>query len=231
MRAIPILACLTLAACAPAQMRLPTTLAEAPERTEFAGIGGRPSGEFVAGPYRGKFKRSLDQFTFFETDVDRVGRASFTVAGPAIGSTIEGRCGMIESAVDLGVVEVTSRPMAYGCHLTAEGRPVAAGFELREVVGGGSAITRYERRGEISIGGTSLQIRSVHNLAGTAMPSLTPVGYLFEQDGRQIAALELTGRPALIGLSGLDGATARTVVVGAVALAIFWDPAVVHAGI
>ncbi len=224
-RIVPLLACIALGACTPAQMRLPASLTQASVRTEIAGIGGWPSGRFTAGEYSGAFTRSLERSSFAEA-IARTGHSDFTIAGPEISSTIEARCDMREHAIDLGLAEVTVQPMAYRCDLTAEGRPIPARFELQEVVGGGSAITRYERRGEIALGGEIVGFRSVHHLAGTPMPSLTPIGYVFEQKGREIGALELTGRPALILPASLDRGVARTATVAALALATLWDPAV-----
>ena len=133
---------------------------------------------------------------------------------------------MREHALDLGLAEVNTRPMAYRCDFTAEGRAIPARFELQEIVGGGSAIVRSERHGEIALGGETVRFRSVHHIAGTRMPSLTPVGYVFERGGREIGALELTGRPALLLPAETDPSVARTVAVAAVALGTFWDPAV-----
>jgi len=225
LRILPVFACIALTACAPAQMHLPASLAQQSVRTELTGIGGWPSGRFSAGEYTGVFDRSLDRWSFAEA-VERTGHSDFTVAGPEIGSTIEARCDMRERALDFGHVEVTTQPMAYRCDLTAEGRPIPARFELQEVVGGGSAITRSERRGEIALGGEVVRFRSVHHLAGTRMPSLTPIGYVFEHGGREIGALELTDRPALILSRSVDRGVARTATVAAVALATLWDPAV-----
>ena len=132
---------------------------------------------------------------------------------------------MREHAIDLGLVEVTTRPLAYRCAFTAEGRPIPARFELQEVVGGGTAITRYERRGEIALGGVTVQFHSLHHLAVTSLPSLTPVGYQFERNGTPIGALSLTGRPVLTSADvGPD--IQRTMTVAATALALFWDPAI-----
>src|SRR5690606_5091887 len=107
---------------------------------------------------------------------------------------IDGRCRMRESSLDLGVVEVTTKPMAYRCEFHAAGRVLPASLELQEVTR--SAINRYERRGQIEFDGESVAISSVHHLAGTSLPTSTPVGYLFEQGGRAVGAVELNGRPA-----------------------------------
>jgi hypothetical protein len=225
-RVLPLALCAAIAACAPAQMRLPTTIAESSVRTEIVGIGGRDRGQFTAGAYHGSFDRSLERWSFLEA-IAREGHSDFTLAGPGLGSPIEGRCGMREHAVGLGSgVEVTVRPMAYRCDLFTNADTAPARFELREVVGGGSAITRYERRGQIDLGAETVRFRSIHHLAGTPMPSLTPIGYVFEQNGRDIGAIELTGRPALMIPAATDPDVVRTVTVAAIALATFWDPAV-----
>lgn len=224
-RATTLAACLAVAACAPAQMRLPSSLAEASVRTEIVGIGGRDKGQFTAGAYHGTFDRSLERWSFLDA-IAREGHTNFTIAGPGLGRPIEGRCGMREHAVGSGGIEITVRPMAYRCDLLGGAGKVPALFELHEVVGGGTAITRYERRGTMALGGQVIRFRSVHHLAGTPMPSLAPIGYVFEQDGREIGALELTGRPALVLSAATGQDLARTVTVAAVALATFWDPAV-----
>lgn len=225
MRAVLLALTAALAACTPAQMRLPAALGDSGERLEFTGIGGGQRGQFVAGPYSGRFDRSLERFSFAPL-AQRSGHGDFIISGPEISSTIEGRCDMRERALDFGSVEMTVRPMAYRCDFTAEDRPIPARFELQEVVGAGSAITRSERRGEIALGGEVVQFRSVHHLAGTSLTSLTPVGYVFERRGQPVGALELTGRPALILPPRIDPGVARTVTVAATALAIMWDPAV-----
>jgi hypothetical protein len=224
-RVVLLAICCAASACAPAQMRLPASVAEQSVRTEITGIGGRGRGQFIAGDFQGDFSRSLDRWSFLDL-IARGGHSDFTIAGPQISSSIEARCDMREHALDLGMAEVTMQPMAYRCDFTAEGRPIPARFELQEVVGGGSAITRSERRGEIALGGETVRFRSVHHISGTSMPSLTPVGYVFEHGGREIGALELTGRPALMLSAPIDPGVARTVTVAAVALATFWDPAV-----
>jgi hypothetical protein len=217
---------LSLAGCTAAQIRMPATLSEVAPATEISGIGGRPSGAFAAGPYSGKFERALERASFLDGSIERTGGSRFTVAGPEISSTIEADCGMREHALNLGIAEVTTRPLAYRCSFTAEGRAIPARFELQEVVGGGTAITRYERQGEIAVGGETIRFRSLHHIAGTSLPSRTPVGYVFERNGEAIGALSLTGRAALTSDPSLNPGTVRTMTIAAVALATFWDPAI-----
>jgi len=223
-RLVPLLAALPLAACATAQMRLPDTLATA-SRVEFEGIGGWRSGHYTAGSYAGHYERSSDRLSYFDTVTESRGHSAFTLAGPELAEAIEGRCRMRESSLDLGLVEVTTRPMAYRCEFRAGDRPIAASLELQEFNGAGAAASRYERRGRAVLDGETVEIRSVHHLAGTSMPVLTPIGYLFEQRGRAVGAVELNGRPALMIEPGASPELRRTLALAALALGVLWDPA------
>ena len=209
----------------PAQMRLPATFSST-ETTRFSGFSGWNTGTFEAGDYAGTYNRSEGRMALFDTWISRSGKARFTVAGPEISSTIEADCRMRERALNLGDgIEVTTRPMVFGCDFTTGGRAFPARFELQEVTGGGTAAYRYERYGEIALGGELVQIRSVHDLAGTSNATITPIGYLFEQSGRPVGALELNGSPELTVPTGTDPALVRTITIAALALSVFQDPA------
>lgn len=205
-------------------MRLPDNLATA-SRVEFHGIGGWRSGDYTAGAYSGHYERSSDRLSYFDTVNESRGHSEFTLAGADVPEAIEGRCRMRESSLNLGLVEVTTRPMAYRCEFRAGDKPIAASLELQEFNGAGAAATRYERRGRVVLGGETVDIRSVHHLAGTSMPVLTPIGYVFEQRGRPVGAVELNGRPALMIEPGVSPELRRTLTLAALALGVFWDPA------
>jgi hypothetical protein len=222
--AIPVLGALALAGCASAQMRLPDNLATA-TRTEFTGIGGWRSGDYSAGAYSGRYERSSDRLSYFGTVNEARGHSEFTIAGPDLPEAIEGRCRMRESSLDLGLVEVTTRPMAYRCEFSAGARPIPAWLELQEDNGPATPVNRYVRYGRIDFDGQTVEIRSVHHLAGTSLPVSTPIGYLFEQRGRAVGAVELNGRPALVIEPGASPELRRTLTLGALALGVFWDPA------
>ena len=133
---------------------------------------------------------------------------------------------MRERVLDLGIMEFTPGPMSYRCEFTADGRAIPARFELQEVRSGiGGALSREERRGEIALGGEIVQIRSVHRLEGSPIEMASPIGYVFEQDGRPVGAVELNGSPVIYLADAADEGLARTIVVGAMALAVFRDPA------
>ena len=219
-RVLSIAAVLALAGCASAQMRLPENLAAA-TRTEFHGIGGWAKGDFSAGPWSGTYERSAEQLSYLIPLVENRGHSDFTLER-AGSEPLAGSCRMRENSVDLGLVEVTTRPMAYRCEFVS-GRATPGYLELQEVNGG--HINRYERRGRITLGGEAVEIRSVHHLADTSMPVSTPIGYVFEQHGRPVGAVELNGRPALMIEPGASPELRRTLMLAALALGVFWDPA------
>lgn len=164
--------------------------------------------------------------TYFDTFDRRAGHASFTIEGPMISSVIDARCHMRERALQFGSISFTTKPMAYRCEFLSDGLPFPARFELQESVSNvAAALSRYERRGEIALGGEVLQIRSVHRLEGSSFTTDTPIGYQFEQDGRVVGAIELNGAPRLFTEAGIDPGVKRTLVIGALALALLWDPA------
>jgi hypothetical protein len=215
-----------LSACSVAQMRLPSGLAASAVRTPIEGVGGGTRGQFRAGAYRGSFTRSEQRLVLFETLVRNYGHGEFRIEGPEISSSIEAHCRMDERLLDFGVIEFKASKLAYRCDFTAEGRPFPARFELQEASSGlGGALNRHERRGELALGGEIVQFRSVHKLEGSPIEVASPIGYVFEQNGRPMGAVELNGTPIMILPSGLDAGLRRTLSVAAVGLAIFWDPA------
>ena len=80
----------------------------------------------------------------------------------------------------------------------------------------------------IGLAGEVVRFRSVHHIVGGKLPTADPMGYVFEQDGEAIGALELNGKPVLTLSPDTDLDRRRAVMVAAVALATFWDPAVVE---
>mgnify|MGYP000162077376 CR=1 FL=1 len=230
MRILQLLIPVTLlGACSivePARMRLPSDLAETSVRQPFAGIGGGTRGRFEVGAYHGSFTRSERRLAVFDVFVKNHGHTSFVMSGPAIGSTIEAACKVSEKRIDLGIAEFETRPMAYRCDFTADGRPFPVRFELQEVRRGlGGALSRRERHGEIALGSETVQIRSIHRLDGSPIEMANPIGYVFEQEGEPVGAVELNGAPVLFLADGRDTGLARTITVAATSLAIFWDPA------
>ena len=210
----------------PVEMRLPQELEYQSARLPVEGIGGWTYGRFRTGDYVGGYERSEERLAFFDTVIRNSGHSEFVIEGPGISSTIEARCQMRERVLDFDLVEFTPQRMSYRCEFTAEGREIPARLELQEVRSGlGGALSRRARRGEIALGGETVQIRSVHKLAGSPIEMANPIGYVFEQYGRPVGAVELNSSPVIFVRDLTDQQLSRTITVGAVALAIFWDPA------
>ncbi|MFO6445893.1 hypothetical protein ACLBKU_01990 [Erythrobacter sp. NE805] len=224
---LTLAAALLAAACAPAQMRLSPGLAAGGEVLAVEGIGGGNAGRFYVGPWQGSFRRSEERLAVAETFVTRRAGAGFIIEGPGISETIEADCRLREREIALDDdVSFTPERMAYRCAFTAEGRAFPARFELQEArTGVADALNRRQRRGEIALGGEVVQMRSVHRLKGSPFEMASPIGYVFEQNGREVAAVELNGKARLILADPANESLSRTVTIAALALALLRDPA------
>lgn len=227
MQRLTILAAALLAtACAPAQMRLPAGLAAAGQTLPVEGIGGGNKGRFYVGAWQGSFTRSEERLALFDALVTNSARAGFVIEGPGISDTIEADCRMRERVVEISVVSSTPQRMAYRCDFTAGGRAFPARFELQEArTGLADDLSRRQRMGEIALGGEVVQIRSVHKIEGTPIEMASPIGYVFEQDGKPVGAVELNGKARLVLADPANEGLARTITVAGMALALFRDPA------
>lgn len=229
----PVIVALAVAvsACAslePAKMAMAPQLMATTEQISVSGIGGGTRGSYRAGESSGQFTRSESRLVVFDMVDTRYGGATFTLSEPSIEGQIEARCTVRERSINLGEnVSFTPQRMAYGCDFTINGRPFPARFEIQEARSGlAGALMKRERRGEIALDREILQIRSVHNLEGSPLQTATPIGYVFEQNGRQVGAVELNGTPRMfLPPNGADPSLRRAVVAGSMALALLWDPA------
>jgi hypothetical protein len=225
-RLVILAAALLAAACAPAQMRLPAGLAASGQVLGIEGIGGGNTGRFYVGPWQGSFRRSEERLAVADAFVTNRAGAGFIIEGPGISETIEAACRMREKVIDLGALAVSPQPMAYACEFSAEGRAFPARFELQEArTGLADALSRRQRIGEIALGGEVVQIRSVHKLAGSPFEMASPIGYVFEQKGREVGAVELNGKARLILAEPANEGLSRTLTIAAMALALLRDPA------
>ncbi|WP_033074219.1 hypothetical protein [Sphingopyxis sp. MWB1] len=210
----------------PATMQMPSDLAQTASATPITGIGGGRHGRFAVGDYHGGFERSEERLAFFDMFGANTGHVDFSIEGPEISDVIDTSCRMREREIDLGIMEFKPARMALRCEFLADGRPFPARLELQEVSKGlGGALGRRERRGEIALGGEVVRMRSVHRVEGSPLAVAAPIGYIFEQRGRPVGAVELNGQARLFLAPGTDPGLARTVTIAAAALAIFWDPA------
>lgn len=220
---------LVLGGCAaiqPARMALPQNLASGAVTVPVTGIGAGRSGAFRVGPYSGRFTRSDERLGIFDPVFERRdGRTDFELTGPEIVGSIRVACRAQERTVTLGVLSFEAQPMAFGCDISSAGSDPAR-LEVRAHREGlGGRLIRQERRGEISLDGNTLQIRSAHDVEGSGIQLATPIGYLFEHHGVVVGAVEINGSPVIRHAPQTDPSVVRTLTVAAIALGLFWDPA------
>lgn len=225
---LAVLAVLVLGACGavqPARMNLPEPLrTSTPVPVEGMTAGQR--GEFRAAGYHGQYVRSATRLEIFEdlAVFDR-GRASYTLDGVMEGP-LSARCTVRQTSVTIGIVGFEPKKLAYECDFDAQGKAAGVRFTLQEARDAGTPKTlQAERRGRVDYGTQTLALRSVHALEGSPFPLATPIGYVFEQDGRAVGAIELNGLTPRLWLPAANDDTRRAAVVAAMALAILWDPA------
>lgn len=214
-----------LAGCAsikPAQLALPAGL-DGLAAEPIQGLGGKPSGRFTLGASSGRFERSASRLSVFELLQQDRAAVQYSFDGDGA----RGQCKLRGNTVTAGVAQLAVKPAAFDCDFARGDGSAAARLELRAVTTAGmsaGAGTRDERQGRLAAGPVALEVRSIHRVQGSPLPLAAPVGYEFLQDGRAVAALELTGttprlwRPA-------DGPLREPVTQAALALALLWDPA------
>ena len=225
---VALLSASALGGCAaiqPARMVLPENLASNAETIPFSGIGGGRTGVFQLGAYSGRFTRSDERLAVFDPLFERRdGTTDFELSGPDIEGSIEVACRGRARAVTLGVIRHAVQPMTFSCVLSPAGSSPGELQVQASREGAGGRLTGWEREGHISLGGVSLQIRSVRDVEGSALQLETPIGYVFEHDGMPVGAVETNGSPVVRYLPGASASVKRAVTVGATALALFWDP-------
>jgi hypothetical protein len=224
-----LLAC--LAACAllggcgsirPATMALPPALETGGERLTITGLGGAAGGEFRVGGERGRFTRSASRLALFDTLYEGDSAvASFTFAPPV---DVAARCAMRRGAVGIGVLTYEFKPMTYTCSFSGAAPPAQLTLAEARSTSRVQSMKR-SRVGEMVLGEVRLQVRSSHALAGSPMETAAPIGYLFERDGRAVAAVELNGtEPVIVLRAGSAAGERQAVTLASLALALLWDP-------
>src|SRR5512139_16383 len=221
-------AALVLAACGaiqPARMALPEPLRGA-EPISVDGMGAGQRGTFRAGEYSGDYARAATRLELFgDFAVFDRGRATYTVNG-VTAAPLFARCTVRQTSMTVGIIGFEPKKLAYECDFSEQGKGVGVRFTLQEGRDAGVPKTmQAERRGRIDFNGTTVTLRSVHAVEGSPLPLGTPIGYVFEQDGRAVGAIELNGLTPRLWLPAGNDDTRRASVAAAMALAVFWDPA------
>ncbi|MBX9707173.1 MAG: hypothetical protein K2X61_04475 [Caulobacteraceae bacterium] len=210
----------------PARMALPQELASTAVILPVTGLGAGRSGAFRVGPYSGRFTRSDERLGIFDPMFERRdGRTDFELTGPEIVGSIRVACRAQERTVTLGLLSFEAQPMTFGCDISSVGSDPAR-LEMRAHREGlGGRLMRQERRGQITLDGNTLQIRSAHDVEGSGIQLATPIGYVFDQDEASIGAVEINGSPTVIYDPVVSASARQAILIASVALGLFWDPA------
>jgi hypothetical protein len=202
-----------------AQIRMPEGLAAQSDVLELMGMGGRRHGTFRLGSDTGEFTRGADRIGIFDPLLVRnSGGGNFRIL--LAGQSLEGECNYRAEQVTVGVISAPTRPFTYRCRFSRGGRPLDATLSVRAVV---DAVGKDERRGFLDFEGRRFTLRSVHRDIGGGLPTRAPLGYVFELDGRPVAAIDLNGPNKTLYLT--RGPDRDAAIAGSLALAILWDPA------
>ena len=217
-------AALLLAGCASlpaAQMALPAPLvASAPERLQGLGYGRK--GEFTLGVERISLSRGRDRLELFEVVSFDRSPTRYTLTR-ADGKSIEASCRGRQTTVTLGVLQGQAKPFSFEC----EWRQPPQGRLAGMTIAAPSSVpgTRAERSGSFTMGATTIELKSVHNVQGSTLPLEQPIGYLMSHQGRPVGAIELNGSTPRLWRPAPSDPLAEPVTLAALALALLWDPA------
>ncbi len=201
-----------------ARMAVPAELAARSERVEVSGLGAGTQGRAQLLGQTLAFTRSASRLSLFDDlQVTDRGRVEYTLG--AEGREPEAvRCRMRQRSLTLGLVNFDAKPFAFECELAG------ATLSLQEPRDGVRTL-KAERRGELRFDGRSVALRSVHEVQGSALPLAAPIGYVFEEGGRSVGAVEINGTRPVLMLPAGDAALRQRVLQASLALALLWDPA------
>ncbi|HVO05584.1 MAG TPA: hypothetical protein VMT83_02280 [Burkholderiaceae bacterium] len=219
--AVPLAA--LLAGCAtvqPAAPVLPDALQRDSDRVEAHGLGFGTQGSASVDGRTLRFQRSASRLALFDTlyTADSA-RVDFTLDAPD-GSSARAACRMRRTEAAVGVVAIQPKPLSFVCTLEPPGGSTLTMSEERP----GATPQPQRRQGRVQSGSHSLQLESLHALRGAAWPSGRPVGYLFSESGRPVAAVDLTGTRPVLHLPRDDAALRQLTLMSGLALGLLWEP-------
>ena len=160
-------------------------------------------------------------------DVVRRGRVSFDVTGPAVGGALAGECrydrGEVRTNLEALTISLPTVPLLYRCTFTRDGRPV--GFmELSAAPDRPGLVQRSLRRGRVEVGGTALDIESLHTIGARRVATDLPVGYAFILGDEAVGAIDVNGATRRRLALPRDAGQREAAMAAGLALALFWDP-------
>lgn len=214
-----LLAGLTACGSLPAaRMALPEPLA-AQRPVLIEGLGGGRSGSFTVDGTPGRFERDASRLALLGNALaDDRASARYTFA-PDTARAVATTCRARQTVAQLGAVGAAIRPYRVQCDV---GGAFSAQLVMEALSRGAGA--RAEREGQVTAGGTTLQLRSVHRVEGSPLSLEAPIGFLFLHEGRPVGAVEVNGTPR-IWRPAAGTPLHDAVTHAALSLAVLWDPA------
>ncbi len=207
-----------LAACVQeARMRLPLAPAAEMEELALVGIGAGEVGRFTIGEAEGEYSRGGERVDAFDT-TSAAGGTSFSLRGGSPGAQVTGFCQFSQKDVALGRgVTATVEPLFLQCNFERGGAPVG---DVELNAGG---LSGSERRGSMMFDGRMIEVKSVHKMQGSPLPTGMPLGYVFMDNGREIGGVDLNGGTKRVYLPR-DPVLREAALTASVALAVFQEP-------
>lgn len=211
------------------------------ERIDISAVPAWMNGSFRVGDSKGNVRRiaSSDAIGWGPDSVGsnfdlvrdgyaaRFGQMTFEISRADLGGRAEARCAYSREEQRTSIDRVTlARPI--------EPLRVTCRYRIDDHEAGTLSLLSHPdtrasyadgRKGEITIFGTSLALRTQHGLAETDSAISDPSGYvMIDGDGQTVGALELTGGVSRRAILPNNAAQRKAAVLAAITLALFWDP-------
>jgi hypothetical protein len=209
---------LAMTACVQeARMRLPMAPAAELEEVALVGIGFRTAGSFTVAGAEGDYSRGGERVDAFEV-TSAAGGTGFSLRGGPVREDLSGFCQFNQKDVRLGRgLTATVEPLFFHCGIDRSGAPIGD----IEINAGG--LSGSERRGTMMFDGRLLEIRSVHKVQGSPLPTDLPIGYVFLENGREVGGVDVNGGTKRLYLPR-DPELREAALAASVALAVFQEP-------
>ena len=169
----------------------------------------------ASAPQRGRDRLSLFEVVSFDRATTRYELRL------ADGGTTQAACVGKQTTVSASVLTGQPRPYTVACEWKGA-RSAQMTLAAPSWIPGSKA----ERTGRFSLGDITLELRSVHQVQGSALPLEAPIGYVLTHNAQAVGALEINGSTPRLWRPPAGSPLREPVTLAALAVALLWDPAV-----
>lgn len=198
------------AAIQPARLQLPDELVAGSESLQLGSLGHGRKGQAQVDGRELRYERSAGRLELFSLYATGSATLRFQLAG------VEADCGARSHELNVAGVTAT-KPARLNCRLSPQ-----ASLGLTDV---GPPMRGMAPRpaGELELaGGRKLEVQASFQLQGAALPTGTPVGYLFVEQGRVVGAVDTNN--GTVYLPRGDAALREACLRAGLALSLLWMP-------